>query len=156
VRLIAEVLGWWAVCFGLWLLTLSTVTSDDVALALAAGVLSAACAAGARRLTGDRWAVHWRWTRWLVTLPVSVIADTVGVLAGAYRLRRPSGTTDAVRLPWRERPAVSAGRAAFSSLALSTSPGSYVFDCDPDERILHMHRAGTFAPSWARPDPARD
>lgn len=152
VRLIGETVSWWALCFGLWLLTLSTVTSDDVALALAAGLLSAACAAGARRLTGGRWTMRWRWARWLATLPVAVTADTVGVLAGVYRLHRTRGCTDTITLPSRESNSLTEGRAALASLMLSASPASYVFDRDPEQRALHLHRAGNFAPSWARPD----
>jgi multisubunit Na+/H+ antiporter MnhE subunit len=156
MRLIGEMVAWWALCFGLWLLTLSTVTTDDVALALAAGLLSAACAIGGRHLTRSQWAMRWRWTRWLAALPVAVAADTVGVLARAYRRNRVPGSTDTIMLPSRESMPLAEGRGALASLVLSASPASYVFDRDPDHRVLHVHRVGTFAPAWARPDPAKD
>lgn len=156
VHVVAEALAWWSLCFGLWLLTLSSVTTEDVALALAAGLLSALCAVVGRKLTGGRWAVRWRWSRWFATLPVTVLSDTVGVLSAAYRLHRPQGSTGTITLPRPEAPAVTEGRAALSSLALSAAPASYVFDRDPEERVLHLRRAGTFGPSWARPDPSGD
>jgi hypothetical protein len=153
VRAVVEAVTWTLLCVGVWWLTLSSITWQDTALAGAAGVVSAACAVGGRRLTDDRWRMHVRWLRWLAVLPVSVVADTAAVLAGVYRLRRSCDAKRTYRLPDREAAPTSSGRAALGALAMSASPASYVFDTDSEFRVLHVHTAGTIAPAWAQVNP---
>jgi hypothetical protein len=146
-----EAACWAAVCVGVWVLTLSVITWQELALAGSAAVLCGAAAVAARLLVGGRWTVRARWLRWPARLLVSAPLETAQVF-GAAALRQSGNRTD-IPVPKSEPKYVSASRRGFGTLVLSASPGSYVFDGDPDERVLHVHRLGSGAPEPFRIDP---
>jgi multisubunit Na+/H+ antiporter MnhE subunit len=153
-----EVTAWAAACVGIWLLTLSSVTVPDLCLAVPAGMLCGVLAAAGRRLAGGRWQPQLRWAVWLLTLPVAVIADTIGVWRAAARAAFDPGQRARERLlqlPGGEPDDVAATRRGIATLAFSASPGSYVLDFDPDRRELLIHTLADSAPSWARINPDR-
>lgn len=153
-----EVSAWGAVCVGVWLLTLSSVTVPDLCLAVPASLLCGVLALTGRRLVGGRWCPLRGWWTWLLTLPVAVIADTFGVWRAAARaVLRPGerGHEHVVHLPASDADDVAATRRALVTLALSASPGSYVVDFDPDRRELLVHTLADGAPGWARLNPRR-
>ena len=153
-----EVTAWAALCVGIWLLTLSSVTLPDLCLAVAAGLLCGLLANAGRRLAGGRWHPRPRWAIWLLGLPVTVIVDTVGVWRTAARATfnpGQSGYEHLIKLPAGEPDDVAATRRGIATLALSASPGSYVIDFDPDRRELLIHTLADSAPSWARINPDR-
>jgi len=153
VRVALEAAGWAVACFVVWLVTLSAITWQDAALAAGAAALSAGCAVGGRVLFEGHWHPRLTWLRWAAVLPLSVVVDTVAVLAGAYGLRRLHDDRQEQRLPAGEDDATSAARAALGALALSAAPASYVFDTDSESRALHVHSAGSLTPAWARVNP---
>lgn len=153
-----EVTAWAAVCVGIWLLTLSSVAVADLCLAVPAGLLCGVLAAAGRRLAEGRWHPRPRWATWLLTLPVTVIADTLGVWRAAARAAfypGQSGRERLVQLPADEPDDVAATRRGLVTLVLSASPGSYVIDFDPDRSELLIHTLADSAPSWARINPSR-
>src|SRR4051794_8959555 len=120
MRLLPEVVFWEAACTGLWLLTLSSISLSEALVAAACGLPCAVLAVVARRAVGGSWPVQPRWTRWLLPLPVAVVADGGRVLGRALAVlggrRVPSGefrTGQPHRDPparrWHTRPAGAAG-----------------------------------------------
>lgn len=156
LRVGTELVVWAGLCFGVWLLTLSSVTSQDVLLALPAAVLAAICAVGGRRVAGGRWRLRPAWARWYLGLPVAILFDTVKVLALVYSARRNYGRTETIDLPDDEEHDVAAGRCAVGAMAMSASPGTYVVDADPDRRRMTVHTVGSPAPKWAEADPSEN
>src|SRR4051812_7595828 len=108
MRLLPEVVFWEAACTGLWLLTLSSISLSEALVAAACGLPSAVLAVVARRAVGGSWPVQPRWTRWLLPLPVAVVADGGRVLGRALAVlggrRVPSGEIRPVQLD-PDRPA---------------------------------------------------
>jgi multisubunit Na+/H+ antiporter MnhE subunit len=151
VHRVLEAVVWWGVCTGVWLLTLSAVTSEEVVLALAAGAVCGPLAVLGRELAGGRWRPQLRWARWLAAIPVAVVAETVRILAMSYSPRRRTGQLSTVQLPGRERADVAAARDGLAALAIATSPAAYVVDTDPDRREWQVHLLGR--PARSRVDP---
>lgn len=154
LRVGTELVVWAGLCFGAWLLTLSSVTSQDVLLAALAAVLSGVCAVGGRRVAGGRWRPRLGWIRWYLGLPVAIVLDTARVLALVYSARGRFGEMSTVPLPGDEPDDVAAARCALGSLAMSASPAAYVVDADPDEHEMTVHTLGSSAPRWAQTDPS--
>ncbi len=140
-----EVTPWAAVCVGVWLLALSSVTLPDLGLAMPAGLLCGLLAASGRRLAGGRWHPQPRWAAWLITLPVTVIAETLGVWRAAGRAALDparSGRERLSQLPTSEPDNVAAARCGLATLALSASPGSYVINLRPRSSRVDPHPGG--------------
>lgn len=138
LTVVVEVLWWSAVGFGVWLLTLSTVTGEDLLVAAGCAVPCGVAARAARSAMAGRWRLHPRWSWWLLPLVAAVVTETLrlwwaalrrrGDLGGELRpVHLPDGTDD-----WD-------GREAFASLVLSAPPGTYVVTADPDERTMLEH-----------------
>jgi multisubunit Na+/H+ antiporter MnhE subunit len=153
-----EATCWAAVCVGIWLLTLSSVTLADLSLAIPAGLLCGVLATAGRRLAEGRWRPQPRWAAWLLTVPVNVVVDTIGVWAAAVRAvrtRRPSGYDQVLQQPAEETEDIAATRRALATLVLSASPGSYIVDFDPDRRQLLAHTVTGKPPRWVRLEPEK-
>jgi multisubunit Na+/H+ antiporter MnhE subunit len=138
---VVEPLLWWAVLVGTWLLTLSTFPVAELVAGAVAALPCAVAAGAARRAVDGRWRVRRRWLRWLVRLPVAVVADAVRVLALPLRRRSRlgSGRIRTVRLdPDGGAPAEDAHRA-LATAVVSMAPGSVVVDDRPGERALVLH-----------------
>jgi multisubunit Na+/H+ antiporter MnhE subunit len=133
---------------GTWLLTLSSVNTAELVAAVAAGLPCAVVAVLARRAVRGPLSPRAAWLRWLLPVPVAVLADSARVLAvaaGALVGRRiPEGDLRRVTLP-RDR---SAGdwqnRQAAAVILVSASPGSVVLDVDVDsgEALVHVLTTG--------------
>lgn len=126
---------WWAVLLATYLAAISKIT----AIELVTGALTAAAGAAGAVLTrrvllsaGDAESYRPRlaWLRVLPSLAARIPVDAV-------RLLRPRGEFAELRLPEDERPAALRG---FAALAVSTSPGTYVAEVDPDEERFVLHR----------------
>lgn len=148
-----EGVAWAAVCLAVWLLTLSSVTSQDLLVASLSAVVCGVAAVGGRIAVGGRWTVRRGWLRWPLKLVVSAPVETVQTIWAAAR-RRP-GKRTTVRLPEREPKYVSASRRGIGTVLLSASPGSYVIDDQPHEREMYVHRLGRGAPDAVRIDMER-
>jgi multisubunit Na+/H+ antiporter MnhE subunit len=145
-----EAAFWWAVCVGIWLLTLSSISTAEVVTAVVASVPCAVLAVAARRGVEGSWLLRPRWARWLLPLPVAVLGDAVRVLglaAGVLVGRRiPDGEVRSVDLP-RDRPArLQAGRQAAAVLAVGAAPGTVVLDIDEDTGRMLVHALGAGRP----------
>lgn len=151
MALLLEAVFWEAACTGLWLLTLSSVNTPELATALCAAVPCAVLAVTARRAVGGSWAPRPRWTTWLVPLPVAVLADTARVLARAAGVlagrRIPDGRVREVRLP-RDRPSARwRTRQAAATGLVTAAPGTVVLDVDERSGRMLLHALGDGRPS---------
>ncbi|MCW2945749.1 MAG: hypothetical protein JWR24_2466 [Actinoallomurus sp.] len=130
-----EVAVWWAVLFATYLAIISTISLTELVVGVSASAAGAATAVVVRRslLAADndeRYRPRISWLRWLLLLPGQIVADSV-------RLLRPRGEFAELRLADDERAAALRG---FAALAVSTSPGTYAVDVDPDRDVLVVHR----------------
>lgn len=150
MRTFAEVLAWWAACVGVWLLTDSSLTLSDSLIAVGCALPCAVLAVAGRRAVQGSWAPSPRWVRWLVVVPVAVVADGVRVLGiGLTGLvgRRPDGELRTVRLP-RDRPAARwRARQAVATAVVSVAPGTVVVDVDEDSGRMVLHDLGGGRPA---------
>ena len=140
----AEVLVWWCLLIGVWVLTLSSVSASDMAAAAGSALLCAIGAVAGREAVGGHWRPSRDSVRWFLRLPAVVLVDTARVLAVAARqltappgedpgeLRRVKLTADATR-PER------AARQATAALVVSLTPGTYVADVDEENSALVVH-----------------
>ena len=135
-----EVLLWAVLLTGIWVSTLTTVDGPELVAAgvcaLAAGVLGTAT----RTTLGATLRPRPGWLRWLVLLPVAVVADlgrlTVAVVA-ALRHGRGLGVPRTLALP--DEPGIRARtRQALGSVAVSATPGTYVTGVTGDG-ALELH-----------------
>jgi len=136
-----EVIFWWALMVGVWELTLSGTTLPEIYCEVAAALLSAVGAVAVRRTVRGRWAPKPTWLRWLPFVALSVLVDTTRVLRFAltHGLRRDaSGRLAAVQLLKSDDETADSHRA-YAALAISCTPGSVVYDGDPDSHRLFTH-----------------
>src|SRR5690242_9380275 len=149
MRTLAEVLFWTVAGTGIWLLTLSSVTTAELVAAVATALPCAVLAVLARRALQRSWSAAPAWARWLVPLPAAVVADTVRVLglaAGVLGGRRiPAGELRGVRLRPDGRGARWAARQAAVAGLVSAAPGTVVLDVDPSGAVL-LHALGAGRP----------
>jgi multisubunit Na+/H+ antiporter MnhE subunit len=139
---VAELLCWWAASLGLWLLTLSSVSPSELAVAIVCGLPCALAARAGRRATGGAWLPRPVWLGWLAVLPASVVADSArlaALLPRAARGRAHPGRLRGIQLPRAEPGPVRRARHALGTLALSASPAAIVVDSDPENGTLLVH-----------------
>lgn len=138
----AELLWWWGVCVGVWLLTLSSVGAAELAVAALCGLPCAVAGRAGRIAVGGTWHPRARWVWWPVPLAVVAVADAARVLL--VPLRRPRrgespGELAELHLPGGESPDTAATRRALAILAVSATPGTFVVDSDPERGVLVTH-----------------
>jgi multisubunit Na+/H+ antiporter MnhE subunit len=139
--MVLEIALWWALMVGVWELTLAGTTLPDISAAIGAGLLSGTGAYVARRLIGGSWAPDPRWLRWLPVIAVNAVADTVRAFALAARhvVRRDVGATFG-EVPLRRRSEREADiHRGLATLAITSTPGSVIYDEDVDGSRLFKH-----------------
>jgi multisubunit Na+/H+ antiporter MnhE subunit len=147
---LAEGLGWAAVCLLVWLSMASSVTAEELIVAVAASVVSAAAAIAGRSAVRGRWTLRRVWLRRAVRLPVAIAIATVAVLGASLRLRPRRGRMTRLDVTTDEPVEVGASHRALGALALAAAPTSYVVDTDPDSGAVTVHQLGDALPSWAQ------
>ncbi|HZR11998.1 MAG TPA: Na+/H+ antiporter subunit E [Acidimicrobiia bacterium] len=155
MRRVTEVVVWSALLLGVWVLTLSSVSTPELAVASACAVLAAVATLGARVVSGGSWAPSPGWARWLVALPVAIVADTARIFGLAlaqlaHGRRREPGDIRPVPIGDRGDDARAAAHRALSTLCVTSTPGSFVVDARPDDGKLLVHTLVEGAPSIAK------
>lgn len=136
---VVEVAAWWAVCEGVWALTLSALTTPELVVAASCGLPCAVVARASRRTLRMSWRPDPRWVWWLVPLTAAIVTDTVRLFALVLRPGPVDGRLEPVRLP-AEPAARANARGALASVTLTSTPGSYVLDADTGDADLLLHR----------------
>jgi multisubunit Na+/H+ antiporter MnhE subunit len=126
---------WWAVLLATYLAVISKISVTELVVGALTSAAAAAAAVVARRalLSADnpeRYQARPGWLRWALPIPAQILADSV-------RLVRPRAGFGEMALPEDDRAAALRG---FAALAVSTSPGTYVTQVDPDRGVLVVHR----------------
>lgn len=145
IAIALETVWWWSLMFGVWVLTLSGTTWGEIACALPSAFLAAVAAVTTRRALGGRWLPDPAWVRWLPVLAVSVVLDTVRVLALAIRQLRSRDAPGAfgvvqlhAKVTWPRLVEADTHRA-YATLTITSTPGSIVYHSEPDLHRLWLH-----------------
>jgi len=150
VTRLAETVVWWAVGIGVWLLTLSSVSTPEVVAAVVAALPCAGLAVAARRAVEGSWTTQLRRLRQLLPLPVAVVADTARLLGRAAAVLAgrpiPPGDLQQVRLERDSEAGRWAARQATAVALVSASPGSVALHVDEKSGQLHLHMLGSGRP----------
>lgn len=150
MKQLPELLLWWATGVGVWLLTLSSVSTVELIAAVVCALPCAVLAVLARRAVRGPLFPQQAWLRWLAPVPVAVVADTVRVLglaAGVLLGRRiPEGEVRRVQLPRDPDEEKWQNRQAAAGIVVTTSPGTVVLDLDPDHGEMLVHDLGSGRP----------
>jgi hypothetical protein len=120
VKSVVGTVAWWCVLVAVWLTAAGTVTTQEVALAGATGLVGAWAAVVLRGMYGGEWRLVSAWG-----LPVTVVRDIPALFSSDTSLRGVE-----------VRPAAKAVR----TIVLSMSPGTVVLD-DKDGSLL-VHTLG--------------
>jgi multisubunit Na+/H+ antiporter MnhE subunit len=155
VAFAAEVAVWWALLTGLWLVTLSSLSTGEELVGAGCALVAALAAAGARRAVGGAWRPQAAWARWAAAVVVGVPADTARVLAlAARRLVEPGAEVgdglERITLRTADHGATAAARAALGTFAVSVTPGTVVVDWDHERGEFVVHRLVRGRPSVDR------
>jgi multisubunit Na+/H+ antiporter MnhE subunit len=151
-RLVAEAVLWSGACFGLWLLTLSSMNKQDITAAAIAAVPCGVLAVFARRVIEGSWRFELSpAVRFALLLPVAIVADTVRLLAVPLQViaGRNDGTGDlaSVSAPTiKGNGSAAAGRRVLLGAGVSATPGTIVMDATPDGTV-RVHRMVPDRPS---------
>lgn len=146
MSLAVELVAWWCLAVGVWMLSLSAYSSQDLIVAVACGVPCAAAAAAARRAVRGAWRAPAAALRWAVVLPWSVALDTARVLTLPWTARRSTaGELHEVELAAGDS-AAAAGRRALAAVLMSATPGAYVVDIDATSGTAVVHRIVATSP----------
>ncbi len=143
-----ELALWWALMVGVWDLTLSGTTLPDILAAVAAGFFSAVGAVATRRLIGGHWRPRPGWAVWLPVIVAKAVMDAVRAFALAARhvVHRDVDTSCGEVALRRGADEDVAIHFALASLAITSTPGSVVYDADPDGNRLFKHELVTGPP----------
>lgn len=168
-RWAVEIAAWTAMTWGIWLVSLSAVSTEELIVGGGCAVGCGVVCAVIRRLVGGRWRPAARTFLPAVLVPVAVVADAAAVLAAPWRPRRwlragrshrrgqdgTGGHLVTVDIGARGPSPAAAGRRAIATLVVSASPGSVVVDADPETGELVAHVFCSVGPSllarFARP-----
>lgn len=132
-----ETLLWWLVAAALWTATLTERTAAELVVAALCTLPCAAAARAARRANRGSWRFRRRWLRWVPTVAVEVLRQTVQVwVYVVVPSRRCRSTISEVMLPDEPVPVAAARRAA-ATLALATTPGTVVLDSAASAVLIH-------------------
>ncbi len=137
--LVLEALVWWALCLGVWLVSLSAVSTQELVVATLVSLPCGVLAVAGRLATRHAWHLRPEWLLPVLVLPAAIVCDTVEVLASAVR-RRPGRFVRLAVGSGAGRGAGPEGRRALATFWVSVTPGSFVTDIDPDsgEALVHV------------------
>jgi len=135
---IARLVAWWCVLFGLWVALVGT----KAWLELVAGACAAAIGTASLEVVRSQGVLAFRFhARWLLEAgrPLARIVPDFVVLTLALVRRRPGGAFRAVPFePGGDTP-LGAGRRAFVTVAGSLAPNTLVVDVDRERNLLLVH-----------------
>ena len=150
MRHLPEFLFWETAGTGVWLLTTSSISTPELVAALLGALPCAVLAVLARRAVGGSWLPRAAWARWLLPLPVAVVADCGRLLrhaaAALVGRRIPKGEVGTVELTRDRAGRVWRARQAAAVLLVSATPGSMVLDVDAEKATAVLHSLGSGRP----------
>jgi len=145
---VLELALWWALMIGVWDLTLAGAALPDILAAVAAGFVAAVGAVATRRLIGGQWRPRARWLAWLPVIATKAVSDAARAFGLAARhFARRDVDTSCGEVPLRRGTERDVDiHHALASLAITSTPGSVVYDADADGNRLFKHELVTGPP----------
>lgn len=146
-----EVMAWTLAAWGVWLVSLTAISAEDLGVGGGCAVLCGLTAAAVRRLVQGHGRPTWWTARPAVLLPVVIAAEAVMVLAAPWRpshrrSRSGGGRLQRLAITTGDTP-VARARRSFAVVVVSASPGSVVLEADPDTGDFVVHTFGSAGPT---------
>jgi multisubunit Na+/H+ antiporter MnhE subunit len=143
LKTVASVVCVAAGCLGIWLLSLSSVSDEDLLVGSLCALTTGAVAVAAKRATKVHWSVRAIPVRPLLRVPMAVVGDAVQVLARPLPgVGRPAKVV-AHDLAQRGESAAATTRRVVTTLAVTSAPGTLVLDLDAESGRLTLHSLQT-------------
>jgi multisubunit Na+/H+ antiporter MnhE subunit len=153
LKTVASVVAVAAGCLGIWLLSLSAVSDEELLVGSLCALATGAAAVATTRATKVRWSLRAIPVRPLLRVPLAVVGDAVQVLLRPIPgVGRPAKVVTH-ELQQRGDAATATTRRVVTSLAVTSVPGSLVLDLDAESGRLTLHSLQT---AGAHPEDALD
>jgi multisubunit Na+/H+ antiporter MnhE subunit len=146
LKTVASVVFVAAGCLGIWLLTLSSVSDEELLVGSLCALAAGAVAVAVKRATRVHWSVRAIPLRLLLRVPFTVVGDALQVLARPIPgVGRPA-KVKAHDLRQRGGSAEATTRRVATTLAVTSAPGGVVLDLDAESGRLTLHSLQTAGP----------
>lgn len=138
---VVEVAFWWGACLGVWLISLSAISGQELLVSVIVSLPCGVIALVGRMAAANRWGFRPSWLRGGLVVPFAIVNDAFQVLFQVFRSPRREG--EFVRIPVNggagEGPTAD-GRRAVATMLTTLTPSSIVADVDPDtgEALVHV------------------
>jgi multisubunit Na+/H+ antiporter MnhE subunit len=143
LKTVTSVLFVAAACLGIWLLSLSSVSGEELLVGSLCALATGGVAVAAKRATKVPWSVRAIPVRPLLRVPIAVVGDAVQVLVRPIPgLARPPKVVT-LDLEQRGDSAAATTRRIVTALAVTSAPGTVVLDLDADSGRLTLHSLQT-------------
>jgi multisubunit Na+/H+ antiporter MnhE subunit len=130
-------------CLGIWLLSLSSVSDEELLVGILCALATGVLAVAATRAAKVHWSVRAIPVRPLLRVPLAVVGDAVQVLLRPIPgLDRPAKVVT-YDLDQRGDSAAATTRRVVTVLAVTSAPGSLVLDLDAESGRLTLHSLQT-------------
>jgi multisubunit Na+/H+ antiporter MnhE subunit len=130
-------------CLGIWLLSLSSVSDEELLVGSLCALATGVFAVAAKHAAQVHWSVRAIPVRPLLRVPLAVVGDAVQVLLRPIPgLGRPAKVVT-YDLDQRGDSAAATTRRVVTVLAVTSAPGSLVLDLDAESGRLTLHSLQT-------------
>lgn len=147
VARLAEVVVFAGLLLGVWLITLSAVSSEELWVAVPASFLAAAAGVWAGIAMEQSWQIRARFLKPLAILPIAVVSDAAQVLWGGVRPASSPPSFERIRVEGGQGSSpLARGRRALAIFFVSATPGTVVLDLDPSNGEALVHSLGGRGP----------
>lgn len=145
-----EVLLWWGLAYGVWLISLSAISTPEYIVGALCALPCGVAAAGARWAVEGSWTLRPGWLLPLTTVPLAVVCDAAQVLAAPWHRGQPGGDFHTGMTAAKGSSPVGKSRQAIAVALVSLTPGSYVLDVDPESGEMLVHSLARRGPRLER------
>ncbi len=146
VAALAEVLVWAGGAFGIWMLTLSAISLEEIAVAAPASFMCGSAACATRRALRADWSLNWRAVEPALVLPASIVADCAQLFTVPLRPRHRAGTFEEVDTGAKGSSPRAAALRALAGIVICATPGTVVVEADVKSGRLTVHSLGFRGP----------
>lgn len=138
LKLLASVLAWGGACLGIWLLSLTSVSHEELAVGGACALICGMVVTAVMRALRVRWSVRSVPLRPLLRVPLAIVCDAAQVLLRPF-LRARAGDVTSRELGATGGSAAAATQRVVAIIAVTSTPGSLVLDVEPKSGRLVLH-----------------
>ena len=140
---ILEVVFWWAACLGVWLVSLSAVSGQDLLVSVLVSLPCGVIAVAGRLAAKNRWGFNPAWIRSAVVLPFAIVNDALQVIVRV--LLAPGTRGELVKVTINDAAGKTPradGRRGVATFLTTMTPSSIVTDVDRDtgDALVHVIR----------------